>query len=49
VERIEAIDKNGAKLNAVIEINPDAIALAKAMDLEMKSGKSRGPLHGIQY
>jgi amidase len=47
VDRIEAVDKNGAKLNAVIEINPDAIALAKAMDLEMKAGKSRGPLHGI--
>jgi amidase len=47
LNRIEAVDKNGAKLNAVIEINPDAIALAKAMDLEMKAGKSRGPLHGI--
>jgi amidase len=35
LERIEAVDKNGAKLNAVIEINPDAIALAKAMDLEI--------------
>jgi amidase len=32
-----AVDKNGAKLNAVIEIN-SAIALAKAMDLEMKAG-----------
>jgi amidase len=47
LERIESIDKNGAKLNSVIEINPDAIALAKAMDLETKAGKSRGPLHGI--
>lgn len=47
LERIESIDENGVKLNAVIEINPDAIALAKIMDSEMKSGKSRGPLHGI--
>ncbi|HEY4619176.1 MAG TPA: amidase [Flavobacterium sp.] len=47
LERIESIDKNGVKLNAVIEINPDAIALAKMMDSEMKSGESRGPLHGI--
>ncbi|MGO4818893.1 amidase [Flavobacterium sp. W22_SRS_FP1] len=47
LDRIESVDKNGHKLNAVIEINSDAIALAKAMDLEMKSGKSRGPLHGI--
>jgi amidase len=43
LERIESIDKNGAKLNSVIEINPDVIALAKAMDLETKAGKSRGP------
>lgn len=47
LERIESIDKNGVKLNAVIEINPEAIALAKMMDSELKSGKSRGPLHGI--
>jgi amidase len=45
--RIEAVDRNGAKLNAVIEINPDAIAIAKMMDVEMKAGKNRGPLHGI--
>jgi amidase len=47
LDRIESVDKNGHKLNAVIEINPEAIALAEIMDLEMKSGKSRGPLHGI--
>jgi amidase len=34
-------------LNSVIEINPDAIAIAVAMDKERKAGKSRGPLHGI--
>ena len=45
--RIEAIDKNGAQLNSVIEINPDAVAIAVTMDNEMKAGKSRGPLHGI--
>ena len=47
LQRIEAIDKNGPKLNSVIEVNPDAIAIAKAMDAERKSGKVRGPLHGI--
>jgi amidase len=47
LNRIEAIDKNGAQLNSVIEINPDAIAIAVAMDKEAKAGKSRGPLHGI--
>lgn len=47
LKRIEAVDKNGAQLNSVIEINPDAIAIAVAMDKESKAGKSRGPLHGI--
>ena len=45
--RIEAIDKNGPKLNSVIEINPDALAIADALDKERKAGKVRGPLHGI--
>jgi len=47
LDRTAAIDKNGAKLNAIIEVNPDAISIAKAMDKEMKEGKSRGSLHGI--
>ncbi|SHM68442.1 amidase [Flavobacterium xanthum] len=47
LKRIETVDKNGAQLNSVIEINPDAIAIAVAMDKESKAGKSRGPLHGI--
>ena len=47
LKRIEAIDKNGPQLNSVIEINPDAVTIAIAMDKELKAGKSRGPLHGI--
>ncbi|MCB2377472.1 amidase [Hymenobacter sp. BT635] len=47
LQRIEAIDKNGPKLNSVIEVNPDALSLADALDKERKSGKVRGPLHGI--
>ena len=47
LKRIEAIDKNGPKLNAVIEINPDAIEIAKAMDKERAQGKIRSALHGI--
>ncbi|TDD74994.1 amidase [Flavobacterium caseinilyticum] len=47
LKRIEDIDKNGPKLNSVIEINPDAVVIAVAMDKELKAGKSRGPLHGI--
>ncbi len=43
--RIAAIDKS--KTNAVIELNPDAPAIADALDQERASGKMRGPLHGI--
>jgi amidase len=45
--RIESIDKQGPAINSVIEINPDALALADAMDKERATGKVRGPLHGI--
>ncbi len=47
LDRIEAIDKNGIKLNAVIEVNLEALDIAKAMDKERKEGKIRGNLHGI--
>ncbi|HRI78878.1 MAG TPA: amidase family protein, partial [Cyclobacteriaceae bacterium] len=47
LERIKAIDKNGPLLNSVIEINPDAMSIAESLDEELRSGKSRGPLHGI--
>jgi amidase len=47
LDRIEAIDKNGPKLNAIIELNPDALNSAKAMDNERKNGKIRSALHGI--
>ncbi len=47
LERINSIDKNGPKLNAVIELNPDALAIAQQLDDERKAGKLRGPLHGI--
>jgi amidase len=45
--RIKAFDKNGPRINSVIEINPDALDIALAMDRERKAGKVRGPLHGI--
>lgn len=47
LDRIAAIDKEGPKLNAVIELNKDAMNMAFAMDKERKKGKVRGPLHGI--
>jgi amidase len=45
--RIEQIDKNGPAINAVIEINPDALAIAEALDKERTEKGVRGPLHGI--
>ncbi len=47
LNRIEAIDKNGPKLNAVLTINPDAMTIAQQLDEEMEQGQIRGPLHGI--
>src|SRR5258708_2676106 len=47
LSRIDAMDKQGPTVNAVIEVNPDALAIADQMDSERKSGKVRGPLHGI--
>ncbi len=45
--RIDAIDRSGPKLGAVLAVNPDAAAIAAQLDQERKSGKVRGPLHGI--
>ncbi|HTJ11926.1 MAG TPA: amidase [Dinghuibacter sp.] len=47
LKRIDQHDKKGAGLNAVIELNPDALAIADDLDKERKAGKVRGPLHGI--
>lgn len=47
LDRIAAIDKGGPKLNSVIEINPDALAIADELDRERAENKIRGPLHGI--
>src|ERR1700677_2698518 len=45
--RIQEIDKAGPILNSVIEINPDALQIAEALDRERKAKGARGPLHGI--
>ena len=49
IARIEAIDRKGPTLNSVIEINPDALALADELDKEYKQKGPRGVgvLHGI--
>src|SRR5271156_6361368 len=45
--RIQDIDKAGPKVNSVIEVNPDALQIADALDKERKSKGPRGPLHGV--
>ena len=47
LERIETIDKDGPNVNAIIEVNPDAIAIADKLDKEREENKIKGPLHGI--
>src|ERR1700730_13328054 len=45
--RIAEIDKSGPTVNSVIELNPDALQIADALDQERKAKGPRGPLHGI--
>ena len=45
--RIEALDRQGPELRSIIEINPDALAIADELDAERAAGRVRGPLHGI--
>jgi len=45
--RIEELDRRGPSLHSVIEVNPDALAIAARLDRERKAKGPRGPLHGI--
>jgi amidase len=47
LQRIDQIDRAGPTLRSVIELNPDALATADALDAERRSRGPRGPLHGI--
>jgi len=47
LKRIANLDKRGPAINAVIELNPDAMDIAASLDAERESVGSRGPLHGI--
>ena len=46
-DRIETIDRDGPSLNAILELNPDALQTARALDEEWRSSGPRGALHGI--
>src|SRR5688500_1560213 len=45
--RIQDIDQRGPEIKAVIEVNPEAVAIAEGLDRERKARRLRGPLHGI--
>jgi amidase len=47
LERIMRLDQNGPAVNSVIEVNPDALAIAKEADEQRRQGHVKGPLHGI--
>src|SRR5688500_12120572 len=47
LRRIEQLDRTGPKVNSVIEVNPDALEIARERDADRKRGELRGPLHGI--
>ena len=47
LERIDAMDRSGPRLNSVIETNPNALTIASSLDDERRHGKTRGPLHGV--
>ena len=47
LDRINEVDKSGPAINSVIEINPDALSIAEALDRERKENGARGPMHGM--
>ena len=49
LQRIQELDRDGPGVNSVIELNPDALAIAAARDADRKAGKAHGPLFGIPF
>ena len=47
LDRIGAIDSAGPRVNSIIELNPEAVQIARERDAERAAGRIRGPLHGI--
>lgn len=45
--RIQDVDRKGPTLRSIIEVSPEALAMADALDAERKAGRRRGPLHGV--
>jgi len=47
LRRIKDVDRSGPAINSILELNPDALAIARELDKERKAKGPRGPLHGI--
>ncbi len=47
IDRIQSLDWSGPELRSVVEINPDALTIARSLDEERQQSGSRGPLHGV--
>ena len=47
LERIDATNLRGPELRAVLETDPEALAVADRLDAERKAGRTRGLLHGV--
>jgi amidase len=47
LERIAKYDKNGPAYHSVLEVNPEALFIARNLDQERMDGQLRGPLHGV--
>ncbi|MFT4939025.1 MAG: amidase [Paraglaciecola sp.] len=47
LDRINVVDKNGPRLQAVLTLNPDALDEAKQLDKLRKQGRIKGALHGV--
>ncbi|HMQ31730.1 MAG TPA: amidase [Chloroflexaceae bacterium] len=47
LERIDRLDQKGPGVRSVLEVNPEALAIADSLDAERRAGRVRGPLHGI--
>ena len=47
LERINAVDKNGPTLQAILSINPDALDIARELDIQRSAGEIKSALHGV--
>jgi amidase len=47
LDRIADLDRRGPALRHMLDLNPDALAIARRLDAERRAGRLRGPLHGI--